>query len=113
MSKDDKKTKIKARKKDIDEGRSLAWLSYFGIFLLIPLLLNPENSFCKHHVKQGIVILALWIAVMILSPFIRVIDSLAFLALGVIAVMGIIHALSGNYWKAPLGLYQLSQKINI
>jgi uncharacterized membrane protein len=113
MSKDDKKTKIKARKKDIDEGKSLAWLSYLGIFLLIPLLLNPENSFCKHHVKQGIVILALLIAVMILSPFIRVIDSLAFLALGVVAVMGIIHALSGNYWKAPLGLYQLSQKINI
>jgi len=113
MSKDDKKTIIKARKKDIDDGKSLAWLSYLGIFLLIPLLVNPENSFCKHHVKQGIVILALWIIVAILSPFIRVLDSLAFLALAVIAIMGIMHALNGNYWKAPLGLYQLSQKINI
>jgi uncharacterized membrane protein len=113
MIKDDKKTKIKARKKDIDEGKSLAWLSYFGIFLLIPLLLNPENTFCKHHVKQGIVILALWIVVGILSPFIEILDTVAFLILAVIGVMGIIHAISGNYWKAPLGLYQLSQKINI
>ena len=113
MSKDDKKTVIKARKKDIDDGKTLAWLSYLGILLLIPFLLNPENSFCKHHVKQGIVILALWIVVGILSPFITILDSLAFLALAVIAVMGIIHSLSGNYWKAPLGLYQLSQKINI
>jgi uncharacterized membrane protein len=113
MNKDDKKTKIKARKKDIDDGRILAWLSYFGIFLLIPFFLKPENTFCKHHVKQGIVILALWIVVAILSPFIEILDTVAFLILAVIAIMGIVHSLSGNYWKAPLGLYQLSQKINI
>lgn len=113
MSADDKKTKIKASKKDIDEGKSLAWLSYLGLLLLIPLLVKPENTFCKHHSKQGIVILGLWIAVSILSPFIRVLDSLAFLAIAVISIIGIVQALSGNYWKAPLGIYLLSQKINI
>ena len=113
MSDDDKKTKVKATKKDIDDGKSLAWLSYLGLLLLIPLLVQPENSYCKHHAKQGIVILALWIIVSILSPFIRVLDSLAFLAIAVISIIGIIQSLSGNYWKAPLGIYQLSQKLNI
>lgn len=110
MSEDDKKTKIKVSKKDIDDGKSIAWLSYLGLLLLIPLLVKPENTFCKHHAKQGIVLLVLWIVVLILSPFIRVLDSLALLAIAVIAIIGIVQSLSGIYWKAPLGIYQLSQK---
>jgi uncharacterized membrane protein len=113
MSEEDKKTKIKASKKDIDDGKNIAWLSYLGLLLLIPLLAKPENTFCKHHVKQGIVMLALWIVVSILSPFIRVLDSLAFLAITVISIIGIIQSLSGNYWKAPLGIFQLSEKFKI
>jgi uncharacterized membrane protein len=113
MSDSGKKTKIKAKKKDIDDGISIAWLSYVGILFLIPLLTKPENTFCKHHAKQGIILLALWIAIFILSPFIIGIDSLAFLALAVISIIGIIQSLSGNYWKAPLGIYQLSQKLQI
>ncbi len=113
MSDEDKKTKIKASKKDIDDGKSIAWLSYLGLLLLIPLLVKPENTFCKHHAKQGIVLLGLWIVVSILSPFIRVLDSLAFLAIAVISIIGIVQSLSGNYWKAPLGIYQLSEKFKI
>jgi len=44
--------------KIINEGKSLAWLSYLGILLLIPLLVNRENEYSKFHVKQGIVLLA-------------------------------------------------------
>ncbi|MBN1693970.1 hypothetical protein JW879_01035 [candidate division WOR-3 bacterium] len=113
MSDEDKKTKIKASKKDIDDGKSIAWLSYLGLLLLIPLLVKPENTFCKHHAKQGIVLLGLWIAVSIISPFISVLDSLAFLAIAVISIIGIVQSLSGNYWKAPLGIYQLSEKFKI
>ncbi len=113
MSDDDKKTKIKASKKDIDDGKSIAWLSYLGLLFLIPLLVKPENSFCKHHAKQGLVITLLWIVVLILSPFINILDSLAFLAIIVISIIGIVQSLSGNYWKAPLGIYQLSQKFKI
>ena len=113
MSEEDKKTKIKASKKDIDDGKSIAWLSYLGLLLLIPLLVKPENTFCKHHAKQGIVLLGLWIVISILSPFIRVLDSLAFLAIAVISIIGIVQSLSGNYWKAPLGIYQLSEKFKI
>lgn len=113
MGEDDKKTKIKASKKDIDEGKSIAWLSYLGIFFLIPLLVNPENSYCKHHAKQGLVITLLWIAVSILSGFIGLLAPLTFLVLAVISIIGIIQSLSDNYWKAPLGIYQLSQKFKI
>ena len=113
MSDDEKKTKIKASKKDIDDGKSIAWLSYLSILFLVPLLLKPENTFCKHHAKQGLVITLIWIVAFILMPFITVLDSLVFLAIAVISIIGIIQSLSGNYWKAPLGIYQLSQKFKI
>lgn len=113
MGEDDKKTKIKASKKDIDDGKSIAWLSYLGILFLIPLLVNPENSYCKHHAKQGLVITLLWIAISILSGLIGILAPLVFLALAILSIIGIIQSLSGNYWKAPLGIYQLSQKFKI
>ncbi|MEO0293068.1 MAG: hypothetical protein ABIN61_02460 [candidate division WOR-3 bacterium] len=107
--------KAKARKKDIEEGKNLAWLSYLGIFLLIPLLAYPENTFCKHHAKQGLVILLLWIGLVILSfiPFINVIGYIGDLILFVIAIIGIIQSLKGHYWKAPFGIFELSQKFKI
>ncbi|MBN1445824.1 MAG: hypothetical protein JW957_06930, partial [Candidatus Omnitrophica bacterium] len=43
--------------KTIDEGKGLAWLSYLGILLLIPLLVNKDNEYSKFHVKQGLVLL--------------------------------------------------------
>ena len=115
MADKNKKTKVQASKKDIDEGKSLAWLSYLGLLLLIPLLVKPDNSFCKHHAKQGLVMLLFWIGLVIISfiPFLNVIAIIGYIVLIVIAIIGIVQSLSGNYWKAPLGIYELAQKFNI
>jgi uncharacterized membrane protein len=115
MSNKDKKSKVQASKKDIEDGKSLAWLSYLGLLLLIPLLVKPDNSFCKHHAKQGIVLLLLWIGLFIVGiiPFMHVIVILGDLGIAVFAIIGIVQSLSGNYWKAPLGIYELAQKFNI
>jgi uncharacterized membrane protein len=115
MSDKDKKSKLQASKKDIEDGKSLAWLSYLGLLLLIPLLVKPDNSFCKHHAKQGLVLLLIWIGVFIVGiiPFLHVIAILGYIGLVVFAIVGIVQSLSGNYWKAPLGIYELAQKFNI
>lgn len=42
---------------DIYGSRRFAWLSYFGIWLLVPLLVRRENLFVRYHVNQGIVLL--------------------------------------------------------
>lgn len=96
----------------VDEGKSLAWLSYLGILLLIPLLVKPDNSFCKYHVKQGIAMVIYWIGLGVVSviPILEFIAWIGCVVIFVFAIIGIIQSLSGKYWEAPLGIYQLSQK---
>ena len=38
---------------DIQQNKSIAWLAYLGLFLLIPMLARKTSEFCKFHVKQG------------------------------------------------------------
>ena len=99
----------------VEEGKSLAWLSYFGLLLLIPLLVKPDNSFCKHHAKQGLVILLFYIGLVVLNiiPVIgQIIWVLGAITLFVLSIIGIVNSLQGKYWKAPLGIYDISQKFN-
>jgi uncharacterized membrane protein len=110
----DKKVIVEDREA-VEEGKSLAWLSYFGLLLLIPLLVKPDNSFCKHHAKQGLVMLLFWIGLSIIAiiPILGyIIWVLGAITLFVLSIMGIINSVQGQYWKAPLGIYDLSQKFN-
>lgn len=113
MAKKEKKKKLVDSDKAAEEGKSVAWLSYLGILLLIPLLVKPENTFCKHHAKQGLVILLLWIGLWILwhIPILGwIVGIVGWLILIVLAIIGIVQSLLGSYWKAPLGIYQLAEK---
>lgn len=115
MNGEENKVQEQTEEKTIEEGKSLAWLSYLGILFLIPLLVKPENSYCKHHAKQGLVILLFWIGLSIISviPVLgQIIWIIGALVLFVIDVMGIINSLQGKYWEAPLGIYDLAQKFS-
>ncbi len=89
------------------EAQTLAWLSYLGILLIIPLLVYKDNEFAKFHVKQGLSLLvadiAWGIAGFILGfvPILGWLISVAgWLFLFVLMVMGILNAASGK--KEPL-----------
>ncbi len=115
MAKKEEKKVIVEDSQAIEEGKSIAWLSYFGLLLLIPLLVKPDNSFCKHHAKQGLVILLFYIGLAIINiiPFLgQVIWVLGAITLFVISIIGIVNSLQGKYWKAPLGIYEVSEKFN-
>jgi len=100
---------------EIEEGKIFAVIGYIGILCLLPLLLKKENKFALFHGKQGLVLfiaeivtsVVVWVP--ILGWIVALLASLAFI---VLSVMGILQALSGNYWKAPV-VGDLAEKINL
>ena len=44
------------KEEDIYGSRRFAWLSYWGIWLLVPLFARKDNPFVRYHVNQGIVL---------------------------------------------------------
>lgn len=91
------------------EGRKLAWLSYLGILLLIPLLANEDdNEFSKFHVKQGIVLLVvsiIWRVICVILnriPFMRPVCLVGMLFLVILMIIGIINALQGKTEPLPV-----------
>ena len=106
-------------KRVIDEGKGIAWLSYLGILLLIPLLTKRENEYVKFHLKQGIVLLILsfgwsiiqfvFLPIPVLGVFIHWGMWIFILTL---TIIGIINSLSGRTEQLPvIGKY--GEKINI
>ena len=119
-----------ATEEQINEGKSLAWLAYLGILFLIPLLAHKDNPFSKYHARQGMVLffvevalgivwgilyaIALAIAfgvggVVFCLVLVWIIMALAYLFVGILALIGLIQALSGKFWKMPL-LGNLAEK---
>ncbi len=90
---------------DIEKGKGLAWLSYLWLLWLVPLLAMKDNAFCKFHVKQGIILTILSIAIWIIGwiPFIGwIVTFVVYVYIVVMIIMGIINAASGKYWKMPI-----------
>lgn len=50
---------------DVAANKSIAWLSYLGIFLLIPMFSRKTSAYCRHHVTQGFTLCAIEIAYMV------------------------------------------------
>lgn len=90
---------------EIEKGKGLAWLSYLWILWLVPLLAMKDNEFCKFHIKQGIILSILAIAIWVIGwiPFLGwFITFIVYIYIIVMMIMGIINAANGKYWKMPL-----------
>jgi uncharacterized membrane protein len=101
--------------KEIEEGKIFAFLGYWWILFLVPLLAKKDNKFALFHGKQGMILFVYWIAIWILSfiPFIGVIIGFLGWILGLIlAIIGMVKSLQGQYWKMPV-LGDIAEKIKI
>jgi uncharacterized membrane protein len=116
---------------DIEAGKGLAWLAYFGILFLVPMLANKDNKFSQFHAKQGmwlfIVEIVWWLIIWILTlvftsvamsgnplafgswsgmwavvSIIGLLSLLGWLFFLIMAIMGIIKAATGKYWRMPI-----------
>jgi uncharacterized membrane protein len=89
----------------VQEGKIWAVLAYLGILCLLPLLLKKDNKFALYHAKQGLVLFIGELIALFIN-IIPVIGQLVYLILilvfGIYSIIGIIQALMGKYWKAPI-----------
>jgi len=111
--------------KDVEEGKGMAWLAYLGILFLVPLLALKENKFAQFHAKQGMWLFIVEVVLWIIGWIIALLPSLISLVLGIIiwliwivmlifAIIGIVKALTGKYWKVPIiGNFAASGKVDI
>jgi uncharacterized membrane protein len=90
---------------EIEQAKSTVWLAYLGILFLIPLLTLKENAFAKFHVKQGIILTILGVAIWVVAwiPFIGwLLGFVVWIYILVMIIMGIVNSLGGKYWKMPI-----------
>jgi uncharacterized membrane protein len=116
-------------KKDKDDNKGLALLSYIGPLAIIPYFYNKGSKYVKYHAVQGMNLLVVWVAYAILSgllSFIKITKScdsylgiftnctkvtpwwiklpldIIGLFLFAISVIGVVYALTGVAKKLPL-----------
>jgi len=109
-------------KSDVEKNRLMAVLSYLGILVVIPIVVQPDSKFVRYHANQGLMlliasaiygvvtrILALvvgWIP--IIGSIMISLISLIGLVLFVFAILGIVNAVQGNAKELPIiGSYRI------
>jgi len=101
--------------KDIEENKVLAAIGYIWILFLIPLLAKKDSKFCQFHGKQGMILFIAWIVLVVVGwvPFLGwIIFFFGSIALIILSLVGLIKALTGEYWELPI-LGQYAKKINL
>jgi uncharacterized membrane protein len=121
-----------------EANRVSAAIGYLPFFFFIPIFSNKEDEFALFHGKQSMVLfctliifwIAIWLIDLIFGGILghifiigflfkvvawlihNVIGSIISLGYLVLAVLGIINASGGNYWRIPiLGAYSERLKI--
>lgn len=87
---------LSGEQKDIQENKLIASLSYLWILFLVPLVLRKESKFCQFHAKQGLILF-----ILSLFSWVPLVGWLIFIAVIVIALIGIYKAYLGEYWEIP------------
>jgi uncharacterized membrane protein len=99
-------------KKDAEDNKIMAFLAYWGILFLVPLLAAKDSPFAKFHANQGCVLFIVEIAIVIAMtivgfiPFIgwilAILIYLLYLVCFVFAIIGMINAFKGEMKELPI-----------
>lgn len=89
------------------KNTGMAMLAYFSVLVIVSYLAAKEDTFVKYHVKQGLVLFALEIAVWLVSHFVFFYPLWALLELVnlgilILAIVGIVNAAKGEEKPLPL-----------
>lgn len=98
-----------ADKNDVEKNKAYAVLAYFGILCLLPLLAAKDSKFAMFHGNQGLVLLIAEVVlafggfILFFLPVIGALISFAlWVAILVLAIMGIISAANGEMKPLPI-----------
>jgi len=98
-------------KKDIQDNSFLAAIGYIWILCFIPLFLKRKSKFAQFHAKQGLILFIVEIVGWLLF-WIPVLGWFLLAGILILAVMGIMNSLKGEWWEMPvLGKY--AKRINL
>lgn len=103
-------TKLDFDKKDIEDNKVMAAISYLWILCLVPLLIKRESKFAQAHAKQGLILFIIEIVGSLIF-WIPIIGWLLWVVVVLVALVAFIKALQGEYWEIPL-VKEIAQKIN-
>lgn len=98
-------------KKDIEENKVVAALSYVWILCLVPLFLKKNSKFCHFHAKQGLLLFIIEVIGMVIFP-IPFLGWILFILVVVFSILGVRAALAGEYWEMPI-LGRYTNKLNL
>jgi len=98
-------------KKDVEENKLIAALSYFWVLFLIPLLAKKDSKYCQEHAKQGLVMFIVWIVGSFVFWF-PLIGWLLFVAVVIVDLVAFFKCLSGEFWEIPV-VGPLRKKFNL
>ncbi len=90
---------------DVEKNKSFAILAY--IIFLIPLLLARESKYAMYHANQGLILFLAAVILNVFSSFIPFIGKFliipfGYLALIILAVLGIVNASKGEMKALPI-----------
>ncbi len=89
-----------------EKNTLMAILSYIGILVIVPYLTAKEDPFVKFHIKQGLVLVVIEIAVFVLMimtmGILYPVLILVNIATLILSIIGIINAVQGNEKELPL-----------
>lgn len=99
---------------EVEEGKALAAIGYLWILFFIPLVVKPQNRFCRAHGKQAMVLFIAGALISTFSCFISPLfgGGLLGLLIFVIQIVALVKTLQGDFWKIP-GAWDLASKINL
>lgn len=96
--------KEKIEKKE-EKVNPLAILSYLGVLVLVPLLVEKKDEFVKFHTRQGLALFICEIATFAISwfPILGwILGYIAWILWVVLSIIGILNVLSGKKSSLPL-----------
>ena len=100
---------------DAQNNKAMGILAYFGILVLIPIFAAKDSPFAKYHANQGLVLFIIEAALSIVNYVLRslfqgwiinlvfsILFSVASALLGVLAIIGIVHAAKSECKPLPV-----------
>lgn len=105
---------VKPSKKDIEDNKFIALLSYISILCFVPLLLKKDSPFAQFHAKQGLSLFIVEVGAGLLSWTIILapLSSLVFVASFLVSLYGIYLVWNGKVEAIPV-LKNIAEKLNI
>lgn len=101
--------------KDIESNRIAAVLSYFGILVIVTLLIAPNSKFARYHANQGVCLLICEVVfgiargilvgifgfIPLIGAIVSGVLSLFGLAFLILSILGIANAAKGEAKELP------------